>query len=74
VWLTADDGGSAVVGRRASVISGDQNGKGREIEGPVKDGGEDEVLKRDSGATDRPSHMLRTTAAHGSLRRAPRSG
>jgi hypothetical protein len=63
-----------VLGHRASVISGDQNGKGREVEGPVNDGGEDEVLEMDGGAMERPGHVLRTTAAHGSLRRAPRSG
>jgi hypothetical protein len=63
-----------VVDRRASVISGDQKGKGREVEGPVNDGGEDEVLEMDGGATERLGHVLRTTVAHGSLRRAPHFG
>jgi hypothetical protein len=63
-----------VVGRRASVISGDQNGKGREVEGLVNDGGENEVLEMDGGVMERPGHVLCTTAAHGSLRRAPRFG
>jgi hypothetical protein len=66
-WLTIGDGGSAVVGRHASVISGDQKDKGREGEGPVNGGGEDEVLERDGGATKRPGHMLCTMAAHESL-------
>jgi hypothetical protein len=60
-----------VVGHRALVISSDQNGKGREVEGPVNDGGEGEVLEMDSGVRKRPGHVLRATAAHGSLRRAP---
>jgi hypothetical protein len=56
-----------VVGHCASVISGDQNGKGREVEGWVNDGGDDEVLEMDVSATERPGHELRTTVAHGSL-------
>jgi hypothetical protein len=56
-----------VVGHRASVISGDQNGKDREVEGPVNDGGYDEVLEMDVGAMDRPGHVLHTMEAHGSL-------
>jgi hypothetical protein len=50
------------------VISGDQNGKGREVEGPVNDGGEGEVVEMDGGVTKRPSHVLCAIAVHGSLR------
>jgi hypothetical protein len=60
-------GSSTIVGHRASVISGDQNGKGREVERQVNDGGEDEVLEVDGGAMDRPGHVFRTMVAHGSL-------
>jgi hypothetical protein len=63
-----------VVGRRALVIFGDQNGKGREVEGPMNDGGEGEVLKMDGGATERLAHVLHAMAAHRLLRRAPCSG
>jgi hypothetical protein len=57
-----------VVGRRAPVISGDQNGKGREGKGPSSTGGEDEVHEMGGGSSERPGHVLRTTAVHRLLR------
>jgi hypothetical protein len=39
----------------------------------VNNGGEDEVLGRDGGAAERPGHVHRTMAAHGSLQQAPYS-
>jgi hypothetical protein len=67
-WRTAE------VGCRAPVISGDPERQDSEGKGSASDGREDEVLKRDGGATERLDHVHRAAAAHRALRRGQCSG
>jgi hypothetical protein len=73
-WLAVGDGSSTVADHRASVTSDDQKGEDREGKVPANDGGEDEVLGRNGGATGRPGHVHRIAAMHGSPRRSPCPG
>jgi hypothetical protein len=55
-----------VANRHVPVTSGDRKGEDREGIVPANDGGEDEVLRRNGGASGRPGHVHRTAAAHDS--------